>query len=69
MPGAPVITERGTGTRHVPCRSPWGGYDLAHTAVDPQRRVTPSGTRRHSADLIVESTGQSPVPGSTGIGA
>jgi hypothetical protein len=35
MAGAPVITERDNGTRHVPGRSPWGGYDLAHTAIDP----------------------------------
>ena len=29
------------GTRHVPGRSPWGGYDLSHTAVDPDRKVEP----------------------------
>lgn len=35
VPGAPIITERRPfGTRHVPGRSPWGGYDLSHTAVD-----------------------------------
>jgi len=29
-PGAPIRTPRSTGgTRHVPGRSPWGGYDLA----------------------------------------
>ena len=39
-PGAPIITERRPyGTRHVPRRSPWGGYDLSHTAVDPDRIV------------------------------
>lgn len=28
--GAPILTERGPiGTRHVPGRSPWGGFDLA----------------------------------------
>lgn len=28
-PGAPILTARtGLGTRHVPDRSPWGGYDL-----------------------------------------
>lgn len=38
--GAPIITERRPyGTRHVPGRSPWGGYDLSHTAVDPGRIV------------------------------
>lgn len=40
IPGAPIITERRPyGTRHVPGRSPWGGYDLSHTAVDPDRVV------------------------------
>lgn len=40
VPGAPIITERQRfGTRHVPGRSPWGGYDLSHTAVDPGRIV------------------------------
>lgn len=30
QPGHPIITERGgIGTRHVPDRSPWGGYDLS----------------------------------------
>lgn len=33
-PGFPIISERsGIGTRHVPGRSPWGGYDLSHTAL------------------------------------
>ncbi|WP_449279245.1 DUF6349 family protein [Leucobacter sp. GX0328] len=32
--GHPIITERTEyGTRHVPGRSPWGGYDLSHTAL------------------------------------
>ncbi|MFT4083943.1 MAG: DUF6349 family protein [Nocardioides sp.] len=40
FPGAPIITERPTmGHRHVPGRSPWAGYDLSHTAVDPDRVV------------------------------
>ena len=49
FPGAPIVTERDAGTRHVPGRSPWGGYDLSHTAVDPSRpmsapsRITRSG--------------------------
>lgn len=34
-PGAPILTERGLGTRHVPRRSPWGGFDLSHTALRP----------------------------------
>ena len=34
-PGAPIITERAPhGHRHVPGRSPWGGYDLSSTALD-----------------------------------
>ncbi|WP_448810542.1 DUF6349 family protein [Agromyces bauzanensis] len=28
-PGAPIITERGLGTRHVPGRSPWAGFDMS----------------------------------------
>lgn len=40
VPGAPMITERRPfGTRHIPGRSPWGGYDISHTAVDPDRIV------------------------------
>jgi hypothetical protein len=36
LPGAPIITERARyGTRHVPHRSPWGGFDLSHTALNP----------------------------------
>lgn len=36
VPGAPIITERARyGTRHVPHRSPWGGFDLSHTALLP----------------------------------
>lgn len=32
--GAPIITEReGIGTRHVPGRSPWGGFDLSDSAI------------------------------------
>jgi len=53
--GAPVITERnGIGTRHVPGRSPWGGYDISSTAVGPRREL---GTRRRqqTQDLSVES--------------
>ncbi|MDJ1370265.1 DUF6349 family protein [Gulosibacter molinativorax] len=39
LPGAPIITERQPyGTRHVPGRSPWQGFDLSHTALttEPQ---------------------------------
>jgi hypothetical protein len=34
VPGAPVITHRESGgTRHVPGRSPFGGYDMSDSAV------------------------------------
>ena len=33
-PGFPINSERRSyGTRHVPGRSPWGGYDLSETAL------------------------------------
>lgn len=54
VPGAPIITERRPyGTRHVPGRSPWGGYDLSHTAVDPDRIIegAKAQTNRPSCDL------------------
>lgn len=35
-PGWPIITNRrGFGTRAVPGRSPWGGYDVAIDTLDP----------------------------------
>lgn len=43
--GAPIITDRGgIGTRHVPGYSPWGGFDISHTALGarplpPQQQV------------------------------
>lgn len=64
IPGAPIITERSPmGTRHVPGRSPWGGYDIAHTAVEPNRK-SPKRTI-HSAGLSLESA---PRVAPTGIG-
>lgn len=40
VPGAPILTERApTGTRHVPGYSPFGGYDLSHTALTRPSRV------------------------------
>ena len=52
VPGAPIITERRPyGTRHVPRRSPWGGYDLSHTAVDPNRIVEGAKPLRRSNDF------------------
>lgn len=57
IPGAPIITERRPyGTRHVPSRSPWGGYDLSHTAVDPDRVVEGAKPLRHAHDLRPELT-------------
>jgi len=65
VPGYPIITERRPyGTRHVPGRSPWGGYDLSHTAVDsdrvvegakPLRRTNnfPLGPSRSAASLSI----------------
>jgi hypothetical protein len=53
--GAAIITERsGIGTRHVPGRSPWGGYDISSTALGARREL---GTRRRRQpqDLSVES--------------
>ncbi|MFD5600787.1 DUF6349 family protein [Leucobacter sp. NPDC058333] len=33
-PGHPIVTARNpVGTRHVPGRSPWGGYDLSDSAL------------------------------------
>ena len=44
--GAPIITERSSmGTRHVPGRSPWSGYDLSHTALE--RDAAAPRARRH----------------------
>lgn len=57
VPGTPIITERRPyGTRHVPGRSPWGGYDLSHTAVDPDRVVEGAKPLRHAHDIRPELT-------------
>jgi hypothetical protein len=41
MPGAPVITERGTaGSRPAPGYSPWGGYDISATALAEPEEVS-----------------------------
>ena len=59
--GAPIITERSKGgTRHVPGRSPWAGYDIAHTAVEPDRRVS---QRRSNAVLRVPTRPPATSPG------
>lgn len=56
VPGAPMITERRPfGTRHVPERSPWGGYDISHTAVDPDRIVEGAEPLRGTPELEWES--------------
>ena len=53
--GVPIITERRPfGTRHVPGRSPWGGYDLSHTAVDPERVVEGAKPIRRASDFPFE---------------
>lgn len=58
--GAPVITERsGIGTRHVPGRSPWSGYDISDTAVDPRPERDP----RRRRDLCVEPAVAAPAAG------
>jgi hypothetical protein len=37
IPGAPIITPRGPmGSRSVPGRSPWGGFDIASWWLDPE---------------------------------
>ena len=58
--GAPVITERsGIGTRHVPGRSAWGGYDISNTAV----RARSERDRRQPGDLCVEPVAPAPAAG------
>lgn len=41
VPGAPIITHRPDkiGTRSVPFRSPWRGYDLSHTVLEVRERA------------------------------
>lgn len=38
-PGAPIVTIRDVGTRHVPDRSPWGGYDMSRTTAAEDLRL------------------------------
>lgn len=58
--GAPVITERsGIGTRHVPGRSPWGGYDNSSTAVRARSERDP----RQPRDRCVEPVAPAPAAG------
>lgn len=55
VPGAPMVTERRPfGTRHVPGRSPWGGYDISHTAIDPDRIVEGAKPLRLTSDFPME---------------
>jgi hypothetical protein len=68
VPGAPIITERRPyGTRHVPGRSPWGGYDLSHTAVDPDRIVEGAKPLRRANDFPL-APGRSGAPSGIGLG-
>lgn len=68
VPGAPIITERRPyGTRHVPNRSPWGGYDLSHTAVDPDRIVEGAKPLRPTNAFPLEQT-RSTTPSGIGLG-
>ena len=66
--GAPVITQRSSmGTRHVPGCSPWGGYDISHTAVDASRAIEPS-RRRRTLEVALERPRASATPTSIGLG-
>jgi len=66
--GAQVITERSSmGTRHVPGRSPWGGYDISHTAVDASRAIEPR-RRRRTHEVALERPRASATPTSIGLG-
>lgn len=68
VPGAPIITERRPyGTRHVPGRSPWGGYDLSHTAVDPDRIVEGAKPLRRANDIPLAPS-RSGAPSGIGLG-
>jgi hypothetical protein len=66
--GAPIITERRPyGTRHVPGRSPWGGYGLSHTAVDPDRVIEGAKPLCRTLNFPVEPT-RSATPSGIGLG-
>lgn len=68
VPGAPILTERRPfGTRHVAGRSPWGGYDLFHTAVDPDRIVEGAQPVRHTPGFSLEPA-RSVTPSGIGLG-
>lgn len=68
VPGAPIITERRPyGTRHVPDRSPWGGYDLSPTAVDPDRIVEGAKSLRRTNAFPLEQT-RSTTPSGIDLG-
>jgi len=70
FPGAPIITERrGVGHRHVPGRSPWAGYDISHTAVDPDRKVAPpKSVRRRQTHRQPGTRHASSAPSGMGLG-
>lgn len=65
FPGAPIITERPRlGTRHVPGRSPWGGYDLSQTALPLERRLSSEPTPRRRPRRTISSPAAEPYDNS-----
>lgn len=59
-----MITERRPlGTRHVPGRSAWGGYDISQTAVDPDRIVEGAKPLRRTPDMPLEHARAATYPG------
>lgn len=71
VPGAPIITERGTGgTRHVPGYSPWGGYDLSATALGrPAAKPARSAVKRPPAEFAPpDEPGRSTMRGGLTLG-
>src|SRR5690606_28014897 len=64
--GAPIITQRsGLGTRHVPRRSPWGGYDLSQTALPPEQRLIDQPKPDQGRSKPQRDLAASPAPTST----
>lgn len=70
VPGAPIITERSPyGTRHVHHYSPWGGYDLSHTALDRPAAPEPPvrAPRRELPPFTPASPGRPSKPVGRGL--
>lgn len=63
VPGAPIITERARyATRHVRGYSPWGGYDLSHTATDdPNPELSPRETASRKPPAPIRAVSRSPA--------